>query len=113
MAKRRNIGTTNTQCYGYTTPSTTVARRLTSLAAGIVTMAGCPSASTSRYSSVLNELDFQPQLWLTRNSSGELAKRVSAAPVGAAHAIVKYASTAGRGSRYGWAGAGTTVPGPA
>ncbi len=88
----------------HTTPSTTVARKLTSLLAGSTTAAGSPSASTSRYSSARNELDFHPQLWLTENTSGALVKRVRLAPVALAHAIVKYALTAGRGSRYGCGG---------
>ena len=83
----------------YTTPNTTVALKLTSLPAGITTGTGWPSASTSRYSSVRNELDFQPQDWLTENVSGALVNRVKLAPVALAHAIVKYAHTAGRGSR--------------
>ncbi|EIW65070.1 uncharacterized protein TRAVEDRAFT_42464 [Trametes versicolor FP-101664 SS1] len=88
----------------HTTPSTTVARKLTSLLAGSTTAAGRPSASTSRYSSARSELDFHPQLWLTENTSGALVKRVRLAPVALAHAIVKYALTAGRGSRYGCGG---------
>ncbi|EIW65069.1 uncharacterized protein TRAVEDRAFT_42463, partial [Trametes versicolor FP-101664 SS1] len=83
---------------------TTVARKLTSLLAGSTTAAGRPSASTSRYSSARSELDFHPQLWLTENTSGALVKRVRLAPVALAHAIVKYALTAGRGSRYGCGG---------
>ena len=89
-----------------TTPKTTVALRLTSLAAGSATdVAGWLSASSSRYSSVRNELDFQPQLWLTEKTSGALVNRVRLAPVALAHAIVKYALSAGRGSRYGCCGA--------
>ncbi|KAI1786284.1 hypothetical protein LXA43DRAFT_898308, partial [Ganoderma leucocontextum] len=82
-----------------------VSASLTSLVAGNATGAGWPSTSTSKYSSVLSELDFQPQLWLTENTSGALMNRVMLAPVVLAHAIVKYALTAGRGSRYGCGGA--------
>ena len=96
----------------HTTPNTTVALKLTSFPAGITTETGCPSASTSRYSSVRSELDFHPQLWLTANVSGALVKRVRLAPVALAHAIVKYALTTGRGSRYGCTGvAGGAVAG--
>jgi hypothetical protein len=65
--------------------------------------ASAPSP-TSIYSSVRNELDFHPQLWLTENTSGALANRVWLAPVALAQLIVKYADTDGRGSRYGAAG---------
>jgi hypothetical protein len=41
------------------------------------------------YSSVRNELDFQPQLWLTENTSGALVNRVSDDPVALAHEIAK------------------------
>ncbi|KAL7285838.1 hypothetical protein ACG7TL_000947 [Trametes sanguinea] len=94
----------------HTTPNTTVALKLTSLLAGATTAPGpaAPSASTSKYSSARNELDFHPQLWLTENTSGALVNRVRLAPVALAHAIVKYALTAARGSRYG-CGGGTAV----
>ena len=48
---------------------------------------------------------FQPQLWLTLNVSGALVKRVKLPPVALAHAMAKYALTAGLGSRYGCCGA--------
>ena len=64
-----------------------------------------PSSPISRYSSVRKELDFQPQLWLTANASGALVNRVKLAPVALAHAIVKYALTEPRGSRYACGGA--------
>jgi hypothetical protein len=51
------------------------------------------------YSSVLSELDFHPQLWLTGKTSGELVNRVSDEPVALAQLIVKYAEIDGRGSR--------------
>jgi hypothetical protein len=51
------------------------------------------------YSSVFNELDFQPQLWLTGKTSGELVNRVCEDPVALAQLIVKYADIDGRGSR--------------
>ena len=60
---------------------------------------GIPSPPTSRYSSVRKLLLFQPQLWLTLNTSGVLVNRVMLPPVALAHAIAKYALTAGRGSR--------------
>jgi len=85
----------------------TVALRLTSRPAGKPAAAdatGSPSGPTSMNSSVLNELDFQPQLWLTRKSSGELVKRVRLAPVALAQEMVKYARTSARGSRYGCCG---------
>lgn len=70
------------------------------------------------YSSVLSELDFQPQLWLTENTSGALVNRVRLAPVALAHAIAKYADTDARWSRYGCCGetagavAGSVLPAP-
>jgi hypothetical protein len=51
------------------------------------------------YSSVLSELDFQPQLWLTGKTSGELVNRVWDEPVAFAQLIMKYADINGRGSR--------------
>lgn len=85
----------------YTNPSTTVARRLTSLP-----IARRPwSAPTSKYSSVLKLLLFHPQLWLTLNTSGALVNCVRLAPVALAHEMVKYAEIALRGSRYGCGGA--------
>jgi hypothetical protein len=86
----------------HTSPSTTHALRLTSLPLGTA-FASAPSA-TSIYSSVRNELDFHPQLWLTENTSGALANRVWLAPVALAQLIVKYADTDGRVSRYGAGG---------
>lgn len=105
QAERDNKTTKLISPCTYTTPNTTVALKLTSFPAGRMPEAGRPSASTSRYSSVLNELDFQPQLWLTANTSGALVNLVKLAPVALAHAIVKYALTCGRGSRYGCCGA--------
>lgn len=55
-------------------------------------------------SPVRKELDFQPQLWLTENTSGALLNRVMLEPVAPVQAIVKYALTADRGSRYDWGG---------
>jgi len=47
------------------------------------------SVRTSMYSSVLKELDFQPQLWPTEKTSGELVNRVCDDPVALAQLIVK------------------------
>jgi hypothetical protein len=101
---KRNEGALDTN---HTTPKTTVARKLTLL--GWLAVPGGsggfnPLSAVSKYSSV-RELDFQPQLWLIANTSGALEKRVSAAPVALWHAIVKYAVTAPRESRYACAGA--------
>jgi hypothetical protein len=62
------------------------------------------SGPTSKYSSVLKLLDFQPQLWLTEKTSGALVNLVNAAPVALAQEITKYADMVERGSRYGWRG---------
>ena len=78
-------------------PKTMVARKLTSLPDEMFFLT--PSSEISRYSSVLNELDFQPQLWLTEKTSGALVNFVKLAPVALAQAIVKYALTAARESR--------------
>ncbi len=75
-----------------------VALRLTSLPAADTAL-GEPSSDNSKYSSVLKELDFQPQLWLTEKLSGELVNLVKRDPVALTHAMVKYALTEGRGSR--------------
>lgn len=48
---------------------------------------------------------FQPQLWLMLKTSGALVNLVRLVPVALAHAMAKYAVTAGRGSRYGCWGA--------
>jgi hypothetical protein len=76
-----------------------VTLKLTSFSLGTVLEVTPSFAPTSKYSSVLNELLFHPQLWLTENSSGALVKRVSEDPVALAQEIVKYAFTALRGSR--------------
>jgi hypothetical protein len=83
----------------YTIPSTTVALKLTSRPPDTADSSG--RGPTSRYSSVLKLLDFQPQLWLTENTSGALVNLVNAAPVALAHEIIKYAEIVERGSRYG------------
>jgi hypothetical protein len=49
------------QIIAYTIPRTTVALKLSSLGAGTGDFTGCPSAPISPIS-VLNELDFHPQL---------------------------------------------------
>lgn len=77
-----------------------MARKLASLLASL----GLASPFTSMYSSVLNELLFQPQLWLMANWSGELENLVKEDPVADAHEMVKCAEIVGRGSRYGWVG---------
>lgn len=82
-------------------PRTTVARRLASLSSSFTV--GSPFGSG--YCSSLNELLFQPQVWLMEKWSGELEKRVNDDPVAEGHEMVKYAMIDGRGSRYGCTGA--------
>ena len=94
----------------HTIPSMTVARR-------VAWPTEAPDedpmlSPDSTYSPVRKELDFHPQLWLTEKTSGELVNRVRLFPVALAHAIVKYALTDDRGSRYGCEGmAGGVVAG--
>ena len=61
--------------------TTLVALKLSSLGAGTGDLTGWPSTPTSGTSSDRRELDFQPQLWLTENTSGTLVKRVIEDPV--------------------------------
>jgi hypothetical protein len=85
------------QSCNYTIPKVTVALKLTSLPAdgtGVIKI-----GPTSEYSSVINELDFHPQLWLTENTSGAELNRVKEEPVAPAHDIVKYREMGDRGSR--------------
>lgn len=58
-------------------PRTTVALKLINLDAGADDFA-CASSSRS---SARSELDFQPQLWLTENTSGTLVNRVVEEPI--------------------------------
>jgi hypothetical protein len=83
-----------------------VARKLASLSSSLA----FASPFESEYSSVRNELLFQPQLWPMENWSGELEKQINDDPVAEKHEMVKYADIVERGSRYGCIGAtGTGV----